>query len=61
MYDFVSAERAGLPETFATNLADKGSRPCMHWHVARQIVVGVENFATLGTSERFLGLSQQFL
>ena len=42
--DFVSAERRGLPETLAADLADERPRAGMHGHVAREIVVGIEHF-----------------
>ena len=44
----VSAQRGRLPEPFPTDLADKGPGPSVHWHVAGQVVVGVENLATVG-------------
>lgn len=42
--DFVPAQGACLTKSFATNLALKWSGTGVHWHVARQIVMGTERF-----------------
>jgi len=36
-----------------SHLADERSSACMHGHVSRQVVVGVELFAALRTNKRF--------
>lgn len=41
--NFVSAQRAGLPESFAAHFAHKGPSPGVHRHVSGQIVVRVKN------------------
>lgn len=41
--DFVSAQRACLPETFPAHFADEGARAGVHGHVSGQVVVRVKN------------------
>lgn len=43
MYNFVATKRAGLTESFATDLAYKRSSTRVHRHVARQIIVSIEH------------------
>ena len=44
----VSAQCRGLSESLSTHFADKRPGAGMHGHVAGQVVVGVEDLATLG-------------
>lgn len=57
--DFVSAQRAGLPESFAAHFTHEGPGPGVHRHVSGQIVMCVKNLrrtkTTAETVERLLG------
>lgn len=59
--DFVPAERASLAETLSADLADE--RPCtsVNRHVAGKVIVSVENFPTLRTSECLLRFPKKLL
>lgn len=50
----MSAESGGLAEAFAADFADEWACSGVDWHVAGEIVVGVEHLPTLGAGEGFL-------
>ena len=49
--NFVTAQSRCLPESFTAHFADERPGSRVHWHVSREVVMGVEHFATIGTSE----------
>lgn len=45
--DLVSAQSAGLSESFAAYFANEGSRPGVDRHVSGQVVMSVKNLWTI--------------
>lgn len=54
MYDLVSTQRRGLPESLAADLADERPSARVNGHMPRQIVVSVENFTAFTAFKAFL-------
>ena len=53
MDDLVPAKRACLPEALAAYFTLERSCACVYWHVTRQVVMCVENFAANFAGKRF--------
>ena len=49
--NFVTAQSRCLPESLTAHFADERPGSCMHWHVSRQIVMGVEHFTAIGAGK----------
>lgn len=52
--DLVSTQSGRLTESFATDFADERTCTGVDWHMAGEIVMGIEHFTTLRASKRLL-------
>lgn len=54
--DLVSAQRAGLPESFPAHFTHEGPGPGVHRHVSGQIVMRVKNLRRIHKHRGYQGL-----